>query len=94
MIIVRESFLAKPGQASRLAAMLKDVSSTVAPGKSRVLTDLTGRFNRVIMETEAESLTDLDERMKEYMSNPAWKTKMKGYTDLWTTGGREVLRVV
>ena len=26
MIIVRESFLAKPGQASKLAAMLKDVS--------------------------------------------------------------------
>ena len=94
MIIVRESFLAKPGQASKLAAMLKDVSSTVAPGKSRVLTDLTGRFNRVIMETEAESLADLDERMKEYMSNPAWKTKMKGYTELWTTGAREVLRVV
>jgi len=94
MIIIREFFVAKPGQAGKLAALLKDVITTVAPGKSRVLTDVTGRFNRVVMETEAESLADLEERIKEYMSNPAWKTKLKGYTDLWTTGGREILRVV
>ena len=94
MIIIREFFVARPRQAGKLAAMLKDVATTVAPGKSPVMTDLTGRFNRVIMETEAESLAELEERMKEYMSNPAWKAKMKGYTDLWTTGGREILRVV
>jgi hypothetical protein len=94
MIIIREFFVAKPGQAGKLAALLKDVITTVAPGKSRVLTDVTGRFNRVVMETETESLADLEERIKEYMSNPAWKAKLKGYTDLWTTGGREILRVV
>ena len=48
--------------------MLKDVATTVAPGKSPVMTDLTGRFKRVIMETKAESLAELEERMKEYMS--------------------------
>ena len=94
MIIIREFFAAKPGQAGKLAAMLKVVSAAAAPGKTRVMTDMTGRFNRVVMETEAESLTEFEERLKEYMSNPAWKAKMKGYTDLWTTGGREILRVV
>jgi hypothetical protein len=94
VIIIREFFIARPGQAGKLAAMLKDVTTTVAPGKSRVMTDVTGRFNRVIMETEADSLAEFEERMKEYMSNPAWKAKMKGYTDLWTTGGREILQVV
>jgi len=94
MIIVREYFVAKPGQAGKLAAMLKDTMAIAAPGKARVLTDLTGEFNRVIMETEAESLADLETRMKEYASNPQWKAKMAGYTDLWTSGGREVLRVV
>ena len=29
-----------------------------------------------------------------YSSNPAWKSKMVGYTDLWTSGGREIFRVV
>jgi hypothetical protein len=94
MIIIREFFVAKPGRAGKLAAMLKDVAATAAPGKSRVMTDVTGRFNRVVMETEAESLAELEERITEYMANPAWKAKMKGYTDLWTTGGREILRVV
>jgi hypothetical protein len=94
MIIIREFFVTKPGQAGKLAAMLKDVAAAASPGKSRVMTDLTGRFNRVIIETEAESMAEFEERMKEYMSNPAWKDKMKGYTDLWTTGGREILRVV
>ena len=94
MIIIREVFVAKPGQAGKLAALLKDVLATAAPGKSRVMTDVTGRFNRVVMETEAESLAEHEERMKEYMSNPAWKAKLKGYTDLWITGGREILRVV
>jgi hypothetical protein len=93
MIIIREFFVARPGQAGKLAAMLKDVATAASPGKARVMTDLTGRFNRVIMETEAESMAEFEERMKEYMSNPAWKDKMKGYTDLWTTGGREILRV-
>ena len=27
-------------------------------------------------------------------SNPDWKAKMKGYTDLWDAGGREIMRVV
>ena len=94
MIVVREVFVAKPGQASKLAALFKDVMSAAGPAKFRVLTDLTGKFNRVVLETEAESLADLEARMKEYMSDPAWKVKMKGYTDLWTTGGREVFKVM
>jgi hypothetical protein len=44
MIIRREFFVANPGQASKLAAILK-VAATVAPGKSRVMMDVTGRFN-------------------------------------------------
>ena len=94
MIIVREYFIAKPGQASKLASMLKEVATTASPGKSRVLSDVTGEFNRVIMETEADSMAEFEARMKEYSSNPEWKKKMVGYTDLWISGGREILRVV
>jgi hypothetical protein len=94
MLIIREHFIAKPGQAGKLVAMLKEVMAIAAPGKARVITDVTGEFNRVIMETEAETLADLEARLKEYASNPAWKSKMVGYTDLWTSGGREILRVM
>jgi hypothetical protein len=71
------------------------LKSTAAPqGKSRVLTDATGEFNRVIMETEVASLAEVESRWKEYMSNPKWKKRMKGYTDLWVSGGREILKAV
>ena len=77
-----------------MASLMKDICQVGAPGKSRVLTDMTGEFNRVIMETEVGSLAEIETRWKEYMSNPDWKAKMKDYTELWETGGREILRVV
>jgi hypothetical protein len=94
MYVLRESFVAKPGQASRLAAMLKEISQEAAPGKTRVLTDMTGQFNRVVMETEVDSLAEMEARWQQYMANPDWKARMKDYTGLWETGSREVLRVV
>jgi hypothetical protein len=94
MYILREHFVAKPGQAGKLASLMKEISSLTAPGKSRILTDATGEFNRVVMETQIDTLAEIEARWKEYMSNPDWKDKMKGYTDLWETGGREILRVV
>ena len=92
MYIVRNSFIAKPGQASKLAAMLKETVAAMLPG-ARVLTDITGDFNRVVMEHEAETLADLESRMQQYATDPAIREKMKGYTDLWQTGSREILRV-
>ncbi len=55
MILIRETFIAKPGQASKLAALFKEIAGTGTFGKCRVLTDLTGDFNRVVLETEAAS---------------------------------------
>jgi hypothetical protein len=92
MIIVRNCFVAKPGQASKLAAQLKEVASLI-PNKSRVLTDLTGDFNRVVLEYEAENVGEFEARMQQYANDPAFREKMKGYTDLWLTGSREILRV-
>jgi NIPSNAP len=94
MIIVREYFTAKPGQASKLANLMKDISAMTSPGESRVMTDLTGEFNRVVMETEAADLNEFEARLKEYASDPEWKRKMSGYTELWITGGREIFKVV
>jgi phenylacetate-coenzyme A ligase PaaK-like adenylate-forming protein len=94
VLIVREYFVAKPGHATKLANLIKNTIVPAWQGKTRVLTDMTGEFNRVVLETEVGSLAEFEERMKEYQSNPEWRTKMAGYTDLWTTGGREIFRVV
>jgi hypothetical protein len=94
MFIVRNCFLAKPGQASKLAALLKDVTTTFDMHSPRVMTDVTGEFNRVVMEYSAENIGEFEANMKRYMSDPAIREKMKGYTDLWSTGSREIMQVV
>ena len=58
------------------------------------LTDITGDFNRVILEHEAENMGEFDPAMKDYATNVAFRDKMKGYTDLYATGTREILQVV
>lgn len=90
MFIIRNVFVAKPGQARKLAAMFKQVTPHLT--NARVLTDFTGGFNRVIMEHEEKDLAGLEARMKEYASDPQWKEAMKGYTDLWTEGSREIFQ--
>ena len=94
MIVVRNCFVAKPGLASKLAAQLKDAATTMAMTRSRVLTDLTGGFNRVILEYEAENVGEFEARMKDYATNQVFREKMKGYTDLYVTGSREILQIV
>ena len=56
MIIVREYFIAKPGQASKLAKLLQEAQKLFGATTCRIMTDMTGDFNQVVMETEVESL--------------------------------------
>jgi hypothetical protein len=94
MMVVRNTFTAKPGQASKLAAQLKEMASAGKLRKHRVLTDVTGEFNQVVMEYEVESAAEFEEMFKKYSTDPKIREKAKGYTDLWVTGSRELLRVV
>ena len=94
MIIVRNSFVAKAGQASKLASQLKEAAMLANMKNARILTDLTGDFNRVILEYEIEKVSELEDRMRQYASDTAVREKMKGYTDLYLTGSRELLQVV
>jgi len=93
MIVIRNCFVAKPGNGSKLAAQLKEALAVSKMPKARVLTDLTGDFNRVIMEHEAENIGEFEASMKEYATNEAMRDKLKGYTDLWITGSREILQI-
>ena len=94
MIVVRNCFVAKPGCASKLAAQLKEAAAAM-PGsvRYRVLTDLTGDFNRVVLEYEAENVGEFETRMRQYATDSSFRDKMKGYTDLYVTGGREILQI-
>jgi len=94
MLIIRNCFVAKPGNASKLAAQIKDAAATGKFQKFRILTDLTGEFNRVVLEFEVANLSEFEAQWKDYNTNEAFRAKMKGYTDLWKSGSREILQVV
>lgn len=88
MLLFREIFIAKPGMASQLAKMMKEM------GRGRVMTDMIGTYNTVVVEYEAESLAAFEEEMKKMMSEPP-KEQPAGpkHTDLYTEGRREVFRI-
>jgi hypothetical protein len=94
MIVVRNCFVAKPGSASKLAAQLKEAAAAAKMARFRVLTDLTGSFNRVVLEYEAENVGEFEAQMREYNDNMALREKMRGYTDLYLTGSREIMQVM
>jgi hypothetical protein len=93
MFIVREVFVAKPGMASKLARVLCDAISG-GPDRVRVMTDLVGQFNSVVMETEVDSLQTFEQRMVQYRADQEIRSKMAGYTDLYLEGRREIYEIV
>ena len=94
MILVRNRFIAKPGHASKLAYQLTDAAATIEGLRFRVLTDLTGDFNAVILEFEVASISEFEDRHKEYMTDGPFREKMQGYTEHWQTGHRELLQIL
>jgi len=96
MIIVQDTFVCKPGNASKVAKMCKQAFSD-NPEVKYVLSDMTGNFNRVIIVSEYESLSAYDKSWEEMQKDPEKMKKMeeimKGYTEMYLTGSREILRV-
>ena len=97
MLIVKEVFIAKPGSAGKLAKMMKSMVSVDDSMKNaKVLLDFVTDFNKIVIEHEVESLAEFEKGMEDYKKNPDPKMMemMKGYTDLYQTGYREIYKVV
>ena|ERR1700761_2815902 len=97
MIIVHDSFVCKPGNASKAAKLFKE-SMAGNPNFVSVMTDLTGQYHRVIMVSHFESLTAY-EKSFEAMKNPTPEMqeamkKMEGFQDMYLTGSREIYRAM
>lgn len=93
MIVVRNTFTAKPGSAGKLVAKLKEMTAAGNLENVRFFTDITGNFNTVVMDFEIEALSEYEAIHEKYMSDPAVREKAAGYTELWESGKREFLRV-
>ena len=96
MIIVHDIVVCKPGNASKLAKLFKEVMSDNKEVVN-IMTDMTGQYNRVIMVSQYESLSAFEDSWKKMEQNTEemkkMQEKMKGYTDMYMTGSREIFRV-
>lgn len=96
MIIVHDTFVCKPGNASKLAKMFKE-SMKISPEMKHVMTDMTGQWHRVIMVSQFENLTAYEENWKRYESPSAeMKKDMERYKDMnemYVSGSREIFKV-
>lgn len=94
MVIVHDIFICKPGNASKLAKMFKEVMSHNKEFV-QVLTDISGPYNKVVMVSQFESLSAFDKSWEntdpEQMKR--MQEAMKGYTDMYLTGSREIYKV-
>ena len=76
MIIVHDTFVCKPGNASKLAKKFKEAMS----GNNElvnVMTDMTGPFNRVIMVTKYDNLAAYEQSWEKYKENTEEMKKMQ-----------------
>ena len=96
MIIVHDIVVCKPGNASKMAKLLKEV---MADNKEliNIMTDMTGQYNRVIMVSKFDSLTAYEQSWEKYKENTdemkKMQEKMKDYTSMYLTGSREIFKV-
>ena len=96
MIIVHDVIVCKPGNASKVAKLFKEVMANNSD-LVNIMTDLTGDYNRVVMVSKYDSLAAYEQSFQKYMQDTeemkVMKEKMKGYTELYLTGSREIYQV-
>lgn len=94
MIIVQDTFVCKPGNASKLAKLFKEALSG-RPELVNIMTDMTGPFNRVVIATRHDSLTAYEKSWESMSQEESQKMQelMKGYTEMYQSGSREIFQV-
>lgn len=96
MIIVHETFVCKPGNASKLAKRFKEAMGSMKE-LVNIMTDMTGEFNKIVIVCQYENLAAYENSWDYYKEHPEEMKKMEeamaGYTDMYLTGSREIYKV-
>lgn len=96
MILVRDIFQAKYGQGGNLVALFKEVKEKwpgIAQFGERILTDASGPFFTVVVETELASLAEWERLSNEMFSIPEFGEWFDRMTPLVESGRREFYNV-
>ena len=96
MIIVHDIFICKPGNASKLAKLFKEVM-TGNNELVNIMTDMSGQYNKVVMVSKFDSLTAYEKSWEKYKEDTEAMKKMseamKGYQEMYLTGSREIYQI-
>ena len=96
MICVHDTFICKPGNASKVAKLFKEVMNG-QPELLHIMTDMTGQWHRVIVVTQFESLTAYEKNWERYMEdseeNRKMGEKMKNLNEMYVSGNREIFKI-
>jgi hypothetical protein len=91
MILVRQTFKAKFGKAGEVAAQMKEDAAVFARtvGSNhhwRLLTDLSGGFDTIVLEIEMESLAEWEKTRTQMFQNAEFRETMSRSTDMFESG--------
>ena len=98
MILVRDVFRLHFGKAREATALLPEglqfMRRSGEVREARALTDLTGPYYTLVLESTYEGLAAYEQSMGEGMSDPQWKAWYQRFTPLVESGYREMFTVV
>lgn len=97
MIVTRDVFHLKFGMAREAKGLLSDGKKIMEKNGykiDRILTDLTGKSYRLIMEIRFESLAEYEKALKSTLSADEWKRWYEKFIPLVDSSEREILNVV
>jgi hypothetical protein len=95
MIVVRNTFRLKFGQARDAVALMKEgieIGRSVGMN-ARILTDVTGPAYTAVLESTHENLADFEQKAGSVMSNPQWKAWYQKFIPLVEAGNREIFKI-
>ncbi len=97
MILVRDVFQLKFGKAREAINLFRESPEGMQQfGSSpvRLLTDLSGTFYTLVMETTFDSMADYENSFRKVTSNSEWKQWYQKVIPLVETGRREIFTIV
>ena len=97
MYIIRETFIAKPGYAGKLAKMMKSEMAKWKDFKGYVLLDAVTEYNKIVVEFEVNSLAEFEQEMQKMDAEKAKKDENAPppeYTQYYLAGKREIFKVL
>lgn len=97
MIQVREVFNVKFGRAKEAVALAREglaIEEANGGAPTRLLTDLTGDYYQLVMESEYESLAAFEAALQQAMQAPEFREWYPKFAALIDGGRREIYRIV